>query len=101
MIEMNTLLRNGRNDLSPGTAICARRCYRKGDIAPKIHFLPRLAEIAKLKIREDHKSFLGRFDRYQIMGRYPDCHAPRMDPARARQMMKLAEEIFQWLTEQF
>jgi HEPN domain-containing protein len=71
------------------------------DLAPKTHLLPRLAELANFSLPQDQASFIKRFDRYHIMGRYPEFPAQRMDAERARETMQKAEEVFQWLTDQF
>jgi len=70
-----------------------------GEIPPKIHVLPRLAELAKLNLTDPQKTFIARFDRYQITARYPDSPAPPIEPIRAQQVMQSAEEVFGWLTE--
>jgi HEPN domain-containing protein len=72
-----------------------------GGVPPKIHVLPRLAELAGLRIPQEHQSFIRRFDRYQAMGRYPDASAPRIPQRRARELLEETEEVYEWLTALF
>jgi HEPN domain-containing protein len=74
---------------------------RTGDLAPKMHILPRLMELTGLSPAEGHHVFIKRFDRYQIMGRYPESPGAPIDVKRARRLMNTAREVFQWLTDQF
>lgn len=71
------------------------------DLAPRTHLLPRLMELTGLSPSKEHDAFIKRFDRYQIAGRYPDSATLQPDPERARRLMGAAEEVFQWLTDQF
>jgi HEPN domain-containing protein len=70
-------------------------------IPPKIHILPRLAELANLILPDSFAAFIKRFDRYEIVARYPDSVVPHMDAIRAQKLMATAEEVYQWLTAQF
>jgi hypothetical protein len=54
-----------------------------------------------LDFPEERMSFLARFDRYQIEGRYPDMLPPAPDKEVMRQELKKAEELLQWLNARF
>ena len=75
-------------------------CKATKDLAPRLHTLLRLAEWASLAPSEEQRSFLARFDRYQIAGRYPDLQPlpPSLDAAREE--LQQAKEVFQWLKRQ-
>lgn len=45
-------------------------------------------------------AFLARFDCYQIEGRYPDLLPAAPDVETAREELKQAKEVFQWLNRQ-
>jgi len=77
----------------------AHVCRTIGDLAPRIHTLLRLAERAGLPMSESHRVFLARFDRYQLEGRYPGMLPAPPDPKTAREEMKQAQEMFEWLTQ--
>jgi HEPN domain-containing protein len=69
-------------------------------IAPKIHKLERLAELAALSLSKTQRAFLRSFQIYNIEGRYPDFPAPSIDPETAQQDFTGAKEFIQWLMNQ-
>ena len=75
-------------------------CKATKDLAPRLHTLLRLAEWASLAPSEEQRSFLARFDRYQIEGRYPSLLPPAPDIETARQELEQAKEVFEWLSHQ-
>ncbi len=75
----------------------AHVCRTTRDLAPRIHILLRLAERTDLAWSEEQRLFLARFDRYQIEGRYPDMLPAAPDIALAREELKQAQEVFDWL----
>ncbi len=78
----------------------AHVCRTTNDLAPKLHSLPRLAELSQLSLSTAQQSFLFGFDRYQLEGRYPDQmpHPPEIN--QAKRLIKDAEEILRWLIQQ-
>ena len=72
-----------------------------GSVPPKTHVLPKLAGLAGLRVPQEHQSFISRFDRYQVAGRYPDSSAPLIPLRRARQLLREAQEVCKWLTALF
>lgn len=62
-----------------------------------MHNLLRLAEISHYDIRESHKEFLARFDRYQLEGRYPEFWPDKIDKDTAYTELHQAKELLEWL----
>ena len=87
--------------LSIEKTLKAHICRTTNNLAPRIHSLLRLAEMAELNLSQTQISFLARFDRYQIEGRYPDMLPPAPDLETTQQELKKAEEILQWLNARF
>ena len=79
----------------------AHVCQATKGLAPRIHTLLRLAELAKLKLSENQLTFLARFDRYQLEGRYPDMLPPAPDIETTQEELNQAMEILKWLNTQF
>ena len=78
----------------------AHVCRSTRDLAPRIHPLLRLAERTDLDLSDEQLIFLARFDRYQIEGRYPNVLPPAPDIDTARQELRQAREVFEWLSQQ-
>jgi HEPN domain-containing protein len=79
----------------------AHVCRVTDDLAPKTHNLARLAQLAGLAFSETQQIFLARFDQYQLEGRYPDKLPQPLKIDEAKQELEKAEEILQWLINQF
>ena len=75
-------------------------CHQSRDIAPRIHNLNRLAEIAKLKLSRKQMDTLADMNAYNIEGRYPDTvgNPPSLD--EARDIYNSAKEVYEWLLNQ-
>jgi HEPN domain-containing protein len=78
----------------------AHVCRTIGDLAPRIHALLRLAERTDLSVSEPQRLFLARFDQYQLEGRYPDMLPMAPDIETARNELRQAQEMFEWLIQQ-
>jgi len=78
-------------------ALKAHVCRATDDLAPRIHALLRLVERSDLSLTEDQRLFLARFDRYQLEGRYPDTLPVAPDGKTARNELRQAKEVFEWL----
>jgi HEPN domain-containing protein len=87
--------------LSLEKTLKAHICRVTEDLAPRIHTLLRLAELAQLNLAQHQIDFFARFDRYQIEGRYPDLLYPAPDRKTTQQELEKASEMLQWLNEQF
>ena len=75
----------------------AHVCRALSDLPPRIHALLRLAERANLPQSEAQRLFLARFDRYQLEGRYPELLPAPPTVDLAREELKQAQEVFEWL----
>jgi HEPN domain-containing protein len=75
----------------------AHVCRALSDLPPRIHALLRLAERANLTLSEAQRLFLARFDRYQLEGRYPELLPAPPTIDLAREELKQAQEVFEWL----
>jgi HEPN domain-containing protein len=76
----------------------AHVCSQTRRYAPRIHALPRLAQLSGLGLATEHLQFLERFDRFSIAGRYPeDQLIPMPRPAESRRLMASAREVYRCL----
>jgi HEPN domain-containing protein len=67
------------------------------DIAPRIHNLVRLAEIAGLDLSAEHRDVLADLNPFSLAGRYPETLALPPSVAEARALMVRAQEVGAWL----
>ena len=72
-----------------------------GEVPPRTHNLVRLADIAELPLTSEHQRFLREFGVYQLEGRYPDATQLAPDRETVRREIAKAEEVLEWLTQQF
>jgi HEPN domain-containing protein len=79
----------------------AHVCQATGDLAPKIHNLVRLAELAGLSLSKEQEDFLAQFDMHQLEGRYPDKSPEPLKGSLAKKELEAAEEVIRWLSKQF
>lgn len=79
----------------------AHVCQTTQELAPRIHALLRLAELANLELSQNQLTFLARFDRYQLEGRYPDMLPLAPDIETTQDELNQAMEILEWLNTQF
>lgn len=75
-------------------------CQHTQDIAPRIHNLVRLAELANLSPTEEQLDLLAEMNVFNIEGRYPELLGPPLLQEEAEHYLQRAEEVFQWLTNQ-
>jgi HEPN domain-containing protein len=75
-------------------------CRFTDDLPPRIHALLRLADRANLELPEEQRTFLARFDRYQVEGRYPELWPAAPDIETARAELEHGREVFEWLSRQ-
>lgn len=78
-------------------ALKALVCRKTRDIAPRLHNLVRLAEVAGLKLQASQLDVLAEMNSFNIEGRYPDSLSAPPSWLEARAYLKKAEEVFQWL----
>lgn len=87
-------------DLAVEKLLKAHVCKATGDFAPKIHVLPRLADLSGLSFSPEHLDFLAILNRFCLAGRYPPLREVVPPQARAREFIRKAEELRSWLTKQ-
>ncbi len=72
-------------------------CKRINDLAPRIHNLNRLAEMAGLEINDDYSDILSEMMAFHIEGRYPDSLSEPPTMQEAIKYFNRGREVFQWL----
>ncbi len=70
------------------------------DLAPKLHNLQRLAELAGLSLSEGQINVLSDMNGYNIEGRYPELLAPPPSLEVAQTDLERAREVYEWLMQQ-
>lgn len=78
----------------------AHVCLRTNDLAPRIHNLIRLVEIAKINLLPQQFDILAEMNPFNIEGRYPDNTLPLPTKEEASRSLARAEEIYLWLMNQ-
>jgi HEPN domain-containing protein len=79
-------------------ALKAHVCRQTCDLAPRIHNLVRLAELAGVHPRQEQIDVLAEMNAFNIEGRYPEALMPPPTLAQAQMYMARAEDVFRWLT---
>ena len=75
-------------------------CHQTRDLAPRIHSLVRLAELAGLALEPDRVKLLAEINAFNLEGRYPDMVMPQPSPAEARAYLRRISEVYEWLMNQ-
>ena len=75
----------------------AQVCLHTNDLAPRIHNLNRLAEIAGIQLTPEQFDILAETNTFNIEGRYPDTSLPLPTPEEAFAYLVRAKDIYQWL----
>lgn len=79
----------------------AHVCRVTGDLAPRIHNLVRLAEIARLELAETDLDLLAEVNEFNIEGRYPEMLLPPPTQGEAEEYIRRIARMLQWLNNQF
>jgi HEPN domain-containing protein len=77
----------------------AHVCKNTGKLAPKIHNLVRLAEIARLQLKPEDIEILAEMNEFNLEGRYPISFVPPPTKNESLEFMKKAKGMFEWLTQ--
>jgi HEPN domain-containing protein len=77
----------------------AHVCRKTGKLAPRIHNLVRLAEIAGLQLKPHDIDTLAEMNEFNLEGRYPVTFVPPPTKSESIEFMKKAKGIFEWLTQ--
>lgn len=103
-----TLVRDGKSrhglffaHLALEKMLKALVCRHTGDVAPRIHNLTRLSELAGLRPDARQADALADMNQFNAEGRYPEFLAPPPSREEAAMYVAEAEEVFAWLTRQF
>lgn len=78
----------------------AHVCRYTNDLAPRLHNLIRLAELAKLTPTQAQLDTLADMNAFNLEQRYPDVLTPVPTPGDAKNYRLRAEEVYQWLLSQ-
>jgi len=78
----------------------AHVCRQTQDLAPRLHNLSRLAELAKLPLNQTQLDTLADMNAFNLEGRYPDLITPAPTAAETQIYLKQANEVFAWLQKQ-
>lgn len=70
------------------------------DVAPRIHNLVRLAEIAELRPSQETQDTLADMNAFSQAGRYPDTLPAAPSEEETDAYLARAEKVFQWLINQ-
>jgi HEPN domain-containing protein len=75
----------------------AHVCRQTRDLAPRIHNLVRLAELADISLRPEQIDVLAEMNAFNLESRYPELLMPPPTLKEAKAYMSRAKEVFQWL----
>lgn len=78
----------------------AHICRTTKNLAPRMHNLSRLAELASLTLSQNQQDILAEMNAFNLEGRYPDPLMPVPTQDEANDYMHRAEEVYQWLMKQ-
>jgi HEPN domain-containing protein len=79
----------------------AHVCRTSQDIAPPVHNLLRLADLAAIRPDPEMRTFLAEVSPFNIEARYPDLLVPEPTFEEAKYAMEKIEEVFAWLNQKF
>jgi HEPN domain-containing protein len=77
----------------------AHICKKTDKLAPKIHNLVRLAEIAELPLKPEDVDTLAEMNEFNLEGRYPITFVSAPTKTESQAYMKKAKGVFEWLTQ--
>ena len=78
----------------------AHVCRSTKDLAPRIHNLVRLADMAELAPDRTQIDIMAEMNAFSVEGRYPDSLIESASQSEAKEYIRRAEEIYQWLMHQ-
>ena len=81
-------------------ALKAHVCSVTQDLAPRLHNLVRLSEIAELSLNPDQLDILAEMNAFNIEGRYPDALSLPPTKKQALEYIAKSKKVFQWLIDQ-
>ena len=78
----------------------AKVCQTTNEIAPRMHNLVRLAEIAELNMTESTLDLLAEMNEFNLEGRYPVPFLIPISKSEAQNYIIKTEEVLKWLMQQ-
>ena len=78
----------------------AHVCKKTKDLAPRIHNLVRLSELASMNFEKDTLDLLADLNEFHIEGRYPDLQYPVISRTETFKYLEQAKEVYLWLSNQ-
>ncbi len=78
----------------------AHVCKKTNKIAPKLHNLARLSQIAKLELPDDTLNLLAEMNEFNLEGRYPVPFLPDLSKTEAKNYLTQVQEALQWFSSQ-
>jgi HEPN domain-containing protein len=78
----------------------AHICQHTQELAPRVHNLSWLAELAALSLSRKQQDILAEVNAFNLEGRYPDLLIPPPTPDEATEYMQRGREVFEWLMKQ-
>lgn len=72
-------------------------CRQTNDLAPRLHNLIRLAEMAGLSLSQSQLDTLADINIFNLEGRYPEILIPPLSPEDVDDQLRRAEEVYRWL----
>jgi len=78
----------------------AHICLVTQDLAPRLHNLVRLSEIADLRLNSGQLDVLAEMNAFNIEGRYPDTLSLPPNKEQALEYIAKSKKVFQWLIDQ-
>ncbi len=78
----------------------AHVCHQTQNLAPRIHNLSRLAGLTTLTLSQFQKDLLAEMNPFNLEGRYPDLLIPPPSQNEAKNYMRRAKEVYEWLMSQ-
>lgn len=81
-------------------ALKAHVCRHTQDLAPRMHNLVRLAELAELQLDDMQIDVLAEMNAFNLEGRYPEMLTPELTVEEAQRYIRRAKEVYTWLMSQ-
>ena len=78
----------------------AHICKKTESLAPRIHNLVRLSEMADLALSEDQIDHLADMNEFNLEGRYPVQYIDTASEQEAAVYLSKSKEVLQWLAQQ-
>jgi len=75
-------------------------CKHSQDLAPRIHNLSRLSEMAGIALINEYVDVLAEMNAFHIEGRYPESLTVPPTKEEALNYLARAEKVYQWLMNQ-